>query len=1517
MGRTPPPPRSVTQSGGGAAGMSTGEGAEGDEPLGAASGLEQRTADLAACGYAASGAAQLVLLQAYRWALRTGASAVRPAHVAAALLTDACLPRFRSGFASHPPAQAALELFAVLPGAACHRVCGSDGVRLRADDGDIQPTATRITSTSTASCGATCSTSGARAPPTQRCWPWLEQGVMCALATASAWELAALAARLAALATAEPSWTRRHVAWLAAAHSAYALEADSSISGDNKNDRGSSSGSSSAAAGLARLLPSLVLGQRQRLQQHLRQLAGFGGRLRDSRAALLSQTKDDVGVAGFMDAGWCAATDSSSEANTTTPSTSATGTPVPEPHVVPPGSRPRRLQLPDADTVALAAALTRELPPDWLRADEMWLLHVTDRDAGMRQRLHAAGAGAGGSGADALERQWAQWLAAAGDVQLARVMPAAAQQGLQGRRPETPAAASTPAASSAPLSVTTSAALPLVLVPSHTPPSAVRPLLPPVCRLELLLARRRTQAVQTVLALMWQGDWYRGDAASLARFSASELLYVLCALVRLKEEEELEEQPLGWMAGDTAADAVLDMLACPTHAHLLAHPGVAWGVGAAHAAATAPGASAGAAAATAGAYVPSDLAAEKRVRGQKLLDAAADVDEYASRVLQALQFLAASGGAASGGEAAARRWAQVLGSVEGVASLRWALRAWGHDPDKWMATSRTRKLVESCAKLAQGSARTAEMVKLEEPQDEYGYPPADSANRLNPQQSAKAVATLLDACHMGMRAVLETANAQEQQGRSTDAGSEQPAPQQSAGKAGEDSAPAAASPATSPATSQLWRCAINVATALQDASRLLAAPATYLAYTSADPSCDALLSLGELAATAEGEGAAAGEAGSARVKAESEAPAAGGTGKGGDVEMEEAIGGAGVKPEAEAGAEAKQEQPLAADGAAAAGGWVAPSQPPDVCCLLASHGYSLLLVACEQQPESLLDSVLQQPGGAQRMQHVTSAALELAAVRQLQLVALRFAELLTDDGNTQLEAKRALLPALCEALLAEPRRCVDCNHEAKLTTCAVGMLLKNPASRATCMPLLLGCVRLPGPGGAAASQGLPPPPSAPGAAAPQQLQCPGQFPPGYLGGYLPQQQGLLPPGQQPGQPQPQPNWSAFGDNFRTERFMAVGTGDEREELYVGGRGRGYKKTRVLNPEAHGVDCDAVGLVTTAMATSLEYAVLMCKLLANASVGAPPVPLDEAADAGANSDPAAAGATEPGAQREQPAPQQEPKPEDGAGGVEVKAEPGGEEAKAGAAAGAKPGRQDLHLLPLASAFRRMLEDRYLKGQQAQQDQKVAGASSAEGSSEGEAALAALDAQALLPPGELALYAAIERVAVNLAAVLSLLQPVCPNGGQDIRASLAVLHLPTLRWPRMSVRLPQLLGVEDVELLLGVAEDLCTTTGAFSKRLQELRRQRHAERRRIRERYQLPKKQPKGHRRGEDGTSMPQLTRLLRRGAACPVGQSDSEDEAAAEQARAASGLNGLAARAPGGQPGGAHLKQTHVANTVSW
>ena len=46
-----------------------------------------------------------------------------------------------------------------------------------------------------------------------------------------------------------------------------------------------------------------------------------------------------------------------------------------------------------------------------------------------------------------------------------------------------------------------------------------------------------------------QGDWYRGDAASLARFSASELLYVLCALVRLKEEEVRARGGAGGGAG--------------------------------------------------------------------------------------------------------------------------------------------------------------------------------------------------------------------------------------------------------------------------------------------------------------------------------------------------------------------------------------------------------------------------------------------------------------------------------------------------------------------------------------------------------------------------------------------------------------------------------------------------------------------------------------------------------------------------------------------------------------------------------------------------------------------------------------------------------------------------------------------------------------------------------------------------------------------------------------------------------
>ncbi|KAG2425382.1 hypothetical protein HXX76_013796 [Chlamydomonas incerta] len=1405
-GRAPPPQRSVpllaggaspaglaaggtAGAGGGSAGPEAGGGD--DEILGAASvsawrgldsameGLEQRTADLAACGLAATAAAQRVLLQAYRWALRTGAPAVRPAHVAAALLTDGCLHRFRSGFATHPPAQAALELYAVLPGAACHRAllavqaemaaaatgedggrsqtapaaaiapaapatsataaavaaaavellhgysrsgllpslaaleaiagslaqaagseaagntagvgaigaagrasadssnpfppavqvlctCSALGYRLPAaalpallllpdpaaqdggsssDGGDVATAASWITprslnewltalaahgiapaprslraqdrdsaSTAARSRGTTTgiSTGGgsgsvAAQQPTQHCWPWLEDRVMCALAAASAWELAALAARLAALATVEPSWTRcaaratelaarcclavtplwngnriyadlinigdalldmgqlaaaaktaaeggssggndggeetagdgdswvavwtavelpqaaarwrhklaarlhksgyggeeavataataggasssssgsssgrgpggllrrplprepefpsfeqaglllgqavdlaaavgrldlgagaagepspnaqgsgglqqgqqheqhrlllpvglvlnllavlqlqlrtcaagpcqleqvaaalrrcsssaaeagsgevsgsgsgsgcglpaaesvalrtvlhsRHVAWVAAALSAYGLDADSDCgSGSSISSNHSSAddaGSSAAAAGLVRLLPSLVLGQAyrswapdltppvaaalhdacsrqaasrrrapsnheldhpeggdadvegawgrclarlhyplplplplpgstegaaattapegpdrdqpgapaapaaptrapytaERLGIRTLAMAGGGGgggaprpgssgsgaaryhvarpypptgnlptlpplahtqlqqvqrhlhRWQDGRsssdldggATLLARpTQGDDGCVSSVGAASCggltpgmlvalthAVLDASEtdSGDASTPHKAAAGTSQ-SITVVPPGSRPRRLRLPDADVAALAAALTRAVWPGWLRADEMWLLHVADRDAGLRQRLQAAGEGsaAGGSGADDVGGRWAQWMAAAGDVQLARVVPAAAQLGLTGRPASAPARAvlrDSPASASA--------ALPLVLIPAHTPPSAVRPVLPPVCRLELLLARQQAEPVQTLLALMWQGDWYRGDAASLARFSAAELLYVLCALVALKEAEELEERPLGWMAGDGAADTVLDMLACPTHAHLLAHPGVAWGVG------THSAAAAGAAAATAGAYVPSDLAAEKRVRGQKLLDAAADVDEYASRVMQALQFLAATGGMASGvlgggrldpyrplaaqgdalagfeahawlhdgssssshgssgsssgdggmkltdaggaevapvegvsirglrarrpegKDAVARKWESVLGGPQGVASLRWALRAWGQDPDRWMAMSR-------------------------------------------------------------------------------------------------------------------------------------------------------------------------------------------------------------------------------------------------------------------------------------------------------------------------------------------------------------------------------------------------------------------------------------------------------------------------------------------------------------------------------------------------------------------------------------------------------------------------------------------------------------------------------------------------------------------------------------------------------------------------------------------------------------------------------------------------------------
>lgn len=129
------------------------------------------------------------------------------------------------------------------------------------------------------------------------------------------------------------------------------------------------------------------------------------------------------------------------------------------------------------------------------------------------------------------------------------------------------------------------------------------------------------------------------------------------------------------------------------------------------------------------------------------------------------------------------------------------------------------------------------------------------------------------------------------------------------------------------ASAQLWRAAVSVAIALQDATRLLAVPRFYSAFTIADPTCDALLSLGELAARVMRRATAASAVATAdarillqRQQQQQRVQEA----------LVEEVRQAAVKTEARVLA------------------------PPDACCLVASHGSSLLLVACEQQPESLL-----------------------------------------------------------------------------------------------------------------------------------------------------------------------------------------------------------------------------------------------------------------------------------------------------------------------------------------------------------------------------------------------------------------------------------------------------------------------------------------------------------------------------------------------------------------------------------
>ncbi|GLC59974.1 hypothetical protein PLESTB_001559800 [Pleodorina starrii] len=414
----------------------------------------------------------------------------------------------------------------------------------------------------------------------------------------------------------------------------------------------------------------------------------------------------------------------------------------------PPDSQSRALLLRGPALVALVSDLMSYCPPESLRPEELWVLHVADRDAGLGDLLRAAAAGDdantaaqppeyvqhlrqanGGSYATATASSvadtWEAWLDAARDVHLA------GSAGLWGVSPGSPPARPRPP--------------PLVSIPTNSPPTVLRPALPPVCRLELLLRRGRYGPVQPLLALMWQGDWFRGDVASLARFSAGELLYVMCAIVHLKELEELAEVDLGWLIGETAAQAVLQLLAAPSMAQLLSSPGVVWGMG--------PG----------GPYAPSDLTQEKRIRSQKLLDAAVSLEEAFDRAQQALQYVAATGqsGVLGGGrldpyrpmgrqgeslaafeghcwlaesswgsgavgrelvgggkgvgegregeeearrrrEAAAaegvsigglrarrpaaapmRRWEVLVGSA-GVTRLRSALRAMGYDPERWM-----------------------------------------------------------------------------------------------------------------------------------------------------------------------------------------------------------------------------------------------------------------------------------------------------------------------------------------------------------------------------------------------------------------------------------------------------------------------------------------------------------------------------------------------------------------------------------------------------------------------------------------------------------------------------------------------------------------------------------------------------------------------------------------------------------------------------------------------------------------
>ncbi len=209
-----------------------------------------------------------------------------------------------------------------------------------------------------------------------------------------------------------------------------------------------------------------------------------------------------------------------------------------------------------------------------------------DRLHGGREAVAVHGVGRSA----ALSARWAAWLHAARELQLAAANPACAAAVL---------ASSNSAATANPAVAVTgtgsllhssragttpgdrvalgSDGLPFahVLLSSAATPAVVSRLaLPPVACLELLLLhqqhkppsgtgvgvarasggggaeagggcgaftltqeRGRTAAAQWVLGAMWQGDWFRGDPSTLARFRAEELLFVACLLAEMWEAQ--------------------------------------------------------------------------------------------------------------------------------------------------------------------------------------------------------------------------------------------------------------------------------------------------------------------------------------------------------------------------------------------------------------------------------------------------------------------------------------------------------------------------------------------------------------------------------------------------------------------------------------------------------------------------------------------------------------------------------------------------------------------------------------------------------------------------------------------------------------------------------------------------------------------------------------------------------------------------------------------------------------------